>query len=571
MTMKARFFLLLTALFLAAAPTPAQEYRATPVTVSREKTRQNGKVYYSHVVLERQTLYSISKAYNVTVEEIYEANPSLHQTGLQKNAILLIPAKDASGRQETVPEPEPEPQPVAAPKPEPEPQPVALPEGEYIEHTVRWFDSMEGIARKYGVTVGDIMAVNGLKEKKLFTKQVLRIPVKKAEPAAQETPAGPETPGIPAPVPADEHKTTVETVKDILEDIKESVTDRIEDLTFQPKEIVDATLLLPLNASGKPKDMYMDFYAGVLMAVRDLEAQGIGTHLHVYDVATGVIPSQAQLAASDLVLGPVDPKDLSLVLERTGGRVPVISPLEQSASGLLPIHDNIVQAPSSAEAQYAGLAAWLSAERAREDRVIVVSQSGAQNAAGSVIINKLRERAETYTTFSYGLREGTGVPARLSDLLARNRTNRIVIASDSEPFVSDVLRNVSILQTRGYEIVLYAPSRIRTFKVDEVHFHNAELHICSAYFIDYTDPRVKQFLLAFRALYNTEPSQFAYQGYDTATCFIRLASLYGKNWMKKLDSGAHKGLHTDFLFNGRQNEGVRRVLYKKDFRTVRVP
>ena len=56
----------------------AQEYSQPHVVVSTDKVRNNGKIYYSHVVQGRQTLYSISKAYNVTLQEIYDANPALN-------------------------------------------------------------------------------------------------------------------------------------------------------------------------------------------------------------------------------------------------------------------------------------------------------------------------------------------------------------------------------------------------------------------------------------------------------------------------------------------------------------
>jgi LysM repeat protein len=69
----------------------AQAYVNTPVSVSKEKVKINGELCYSHVVLEKQTLFSISKAYNVSVDEIYRLNPSLKETGLKKNAIILIP------------------------------------------------------------------------------------------------------------------------------------------------------------------------------------------------------------------------------------------------------------------------------------------------------------------------------------------------------------------------------------------------------------------------------------------------------------------------------------------------
>jgi LysM repeat protein len=79
---------------LGCAQAIAQEYVPAPVTVSQEKVKLNGKVYLSHVVLEKQTLYGIARAYGVSEEELYEANPSLRETGLQKNAILLIPYKE---------------------------------------------------------------------------------------------------------------------------------------------------------------------------------------------------------------------------------------------------------------------------------------------------------------------------------------------------------------------------------------------------------------------------------------------------------------------------------------------
>ena len=80
------------ALFMAVAVNAAaQEYIAPSVEVSDQKVKKDGKVYYSHVVMERQTLYSIGKAYNVSQDAIYDANPGLRESGLKKNSIIMIP------------------------------------------------------------------------------------------------------------------------------------------------------------------------------------------------------------------------------------------------------------------------------------------------------------------------------------------------------------------------------------------------------------------------------------------------------------------------------------------------
>ena len=60
-TVKTLMTLLIGFIYIPSAS--AQEYQNTPVTVSTEKVRNNGQVFYSHIVLEKQTLYSICKAY----------------------------------------------------------------------------------------------------------------------------------------------------------------------------------------------------------------------------------------------------------------------------------------------------------------------------------------------------------------------------------------------------------------------------------------------------------------------------------------------------------------------------
>ena len=93
--------LALSIICLAASHTAyAQDYVAPPVTISQDKVKMDGKLYYSHVVLEKQTLYSISKAYGVSMDDIYEANPSLKETGLKKNAIILIPVPETGAMAE---------------------------------------------------------------------------------------------------------------------------------------------------------------------------------------------------------------------------------------------------------------------------------------------------------------------------------------------------------------------------------------------------------------------------------------------------------------------------------------
>ena len=53
---------LLLTLCCAALPAQEQNYVPTPETIPKEKVKLGDKTYYSHVVFEQQSAYSIAKA-----------------------------------------------------------------------------------------------------------------------------------------------------------------------------------------------------------------------------------------------------------------------------------------------------------------------------------------------------------------------------------------------------------------------------------------------------------------------------------------------------------------------------
>lgn len=552
--MKRLITLIASLLVLGCGAALAQEYVPTPVTVSKEKVKLNGKIYLSHVVLERQTLYSISKAYGVTEEALYEANPSLRETGLQKNAILLIPFHENAAPESSV---------------ESTDQKQAE-TSSYTEHTVKWYEDIEDIARRYDVSVKDIMELNGLKSKKLSTRQVLKIPVKTVVPAPQ-----------PEAAEADDKPDEVETVEPEnnenrvrAQEIEAPEVSDTDLLNLRSRDVVDFSLVLPLRATGNPSELNMDFYSGVLLALKDLEAEGLKVQAHVYDLTAGMPPVDA-LVKSDFVLGPVASRDLEAILQRVDGRVPVISPLDQKASSLSTFYRNFIQVPTAVDNQYDDLGQWVKEDAEDDDKIILITEKGAGSVTASVAIRSALARRElTYDILNYAIVEGRGIPAILTGTMTKEGTNRVVVASESEAFIGDVVRNLGIMLGKGYDIVMYAPSKVRTFDtIEGSAYHDASLHISTSYHADYSSDEVDRFIRAYRALFRTEPSQFAFQGYDTARYFIVRAARYGMAWPERLGHERSSGLHTDFLFdsdgNGNHhNVAVRRIVFKKDYSTV---
>jgi LysM repeat protein/ABC-type branched-subunit amino acid transport system substrate-binding protein len=347
------------------------------VEKSKDKVIISGKSYYIHTVKKGETAYSISKAYEITPQELTKENPSV-TNGLKVSQSLKIPVVDNAQKPknqgqvakvsrdeakfiyhklsagETVfalskkfgvseeeivqsnPNIEINKMPlgfeIAIPRRQfmNNDQKLETTEKNIFEHKVVKGENLYSIAEKYGITVKDLRRENkGL----LFPKidDFIRIPL--ANPTAE---VKSEKPGV----------DSIRIVK--------------EDLVIQPNNPIGITpvtnlkgtfnvaLLLPLyfqeNANrieidssktvkGKPvykinkreeewifpgTIAFLELYEGVLIASDTLSSLGLNINLHVYDIESDTIEvtrliTSGALKEMDLIIGPVYSHNLSLV------------------------------------------------------------------------------------------------------------------------------------------------------------------------------------------------------------------------------------------------------------------
>jgi LysM repeat protein len=165
-----RFALLVLALFLclAAVPTPA---------VAQDGVR--------HVVQPGETLFRIALRYGISVDALASANNISNRALVYVGQVLIIPSAAAA--------PAPQ-QPAPA-------QPAAPTNGTY---TVQRGDTLNKIARTFGITLQQLLSVNGITDpNRISVGQVLTIPSGNApapqppvvqNPPAQNPPAAPAAP-----------------------------------------------------------------------------------------------------------------------------------------------------------------------------------------------------------------------------------------------------------------------------------------------------------------------------------------------------------------------------------------
>ena len=343
----------------AQTATIAQDYVSEPVTVSKEKVRVNGKVCYSHIVRDKQTLYSIAKAYEVSVDEIHALNPTLKETGLKKNSIIIIPSKEVAAKAEVAKTEEP------AVKIEES----VVKDGDVKTHVVKWYEDLNTIADKYGVSVEAIMKANNLTGKKLGKRQVLVIP------EAEETVAGQETTEDVAE--DEEGEVSSDTVPS--DTTAMDIVSEDADTVYVSKNEVTATLILPMKAStDNVSRNNMDFYSGVLLAVKDLAEAGISTELNVYDSSDSENPiAREDVDGSDFIIGPVSSADIGRLLQSEVNPKMVISPLDPRAESHAYVQEKFIQVPTPQSVLYKDLIDWIAEDTMPGDTLLLITEKGA--------------------------------------------------------------------------------------------------------------------------------------------------------------------------------------------------
>jgi len=610
-------------LAMACINTAAQvQPQPVEVKRSQEKTIIQGKIYYIHTVLKGQTLYSISKAYGVNREDIVRENSGLDTAVLKEGQALRIPAgqsvqtnvfqgnkedfyehrvrkgqtvyslsKKYDVEEELIYQYNPwarqgiqSDQTIWIPRPveKETPDPGLAEQPGFFFHTVKEQETLYSIAQIYSVTVADIIGSNEFLRQGLRTRQVLRIPnIEAAVPAEtgeDEKGAGESMPCQPA---GDEMVTYNVSLmlpffaKYNTEEFAIPVDTVAEDGTYMPSQ----------RQQGLRGRSFAEFYEGFLLAVDSLKNTGFSVNLHVYDTERDTskikkIVRELSTAQTDLIIGPVYTEDVNITgrLARFQ-EINLVSPLSTKPA-LVSHNSRIFQVTPSKQAECESLATYLS--QFRKGRIILVRGTDSISMRDSWLFKKhlidhmpvdsLNQPLEFH---DYKLNDS--LMAGLEKVLSQEKENIIIAFSESEP---DASRLISVLYRMSglYPVRLFGLSSWQTWKTIELnYFHGLNLHLISPFFIDFNNPRIMQFLSKCRKEYGYEPYEintrgynFCMLGYDLGFYFLSALKQYGKDFQQCLGN-----MDTDLLLSpyrfvqngdgGYINTGFNMIQYNSDF------
>ena len=271
----------------------------------RKSERKLRKTIDFHFDTKGETLYAISRQYEIPVKTIIGDNPGIDPTHLRPGERILIRRKqigseDEAGSIEQWEEYRRSLNSVAD-------------EGTAY-HIVHPGETFYSLSRRFGITEAELGALNGgMTPADLKAGAMIKVP------------GGPDR---TAALPSDSL-----TLRDSLSSLRPDSAAAVEFRALRRGEPLDIALLLPLEVGGAANPNYLEFYQGFLLGLDSVKRLGYSVNVGLYD--TGRSPERIrQIVAdetfrqADLVVGPVYETGLQPVLrfaEEKG--IPVVSPL----------------------------------------------------------------------------------------------------------------------------------------------------------------------------------------------------------------------------------------------------
>ena len=411
----------------------------------------------------------------------------------------------------------------------------------FVEHRVRWMETIYSISKKYGVEPNTVLNYNNMSANQIRRGIIIRIPV--------------------APLEGNE-VNPIDSLN-LIEPVHTS-NYLAECLAYKPSPQTEhhVSLILPFDLSNpQPNTQFLEFYEGILLAVNDLKEEGMSLRLSLYDSGNAAqLPSLVQSGAlnQDLVIGPIYAKELFEMMNYTSGQeIKIISPLDPLTESAAYTNPNFFQVNTSLYWQQVNLiqslmnnggVVWLFHEEEGADQELV-----------AITKEILRKNHVVYQEFVHRVAKDRDITGELALRLTQLQDNQVIVASSNEPFVSDILRNLFVVQLRrNCPITLYGNAKWRSFEsVDLEYYHSMNLHLSVPNYVDYQRPEVKHFIARYRSIFRAEPTPFAYQGYDVGVYFFRALFTKGAHFDYCLEQGVvpTQLLQSNFRFQKVSDDG----------------
>jgi LysM repeat protein/ABC-type branched-subunit amino acid transport system substrate-binding protein len=519
-----------------------------------ESDELNKDDFHYHKVRKKQTLYFISKKYDVPIGIIYKYNDEI-KTGLKTGQIIKIPKKDVLGKIMETEEWE----------------------EKFIFYTVSENDTLYSISERFGVPVTEIINYNDQLRWGLKQGYILKIP----------------KPGV---LYIDSLQAITDSVALFLEKYISPLSAYECDSIRGYRDSIKVALLLPFfskefaeiqrlekdtslitdeadyEASKKMVSVganFIEFYEGVLLAVDSLKNSINSIKVIVRDTERDTntvkrIIRELEYFKPDIIIGPVFPENLKLVASfASQHQIVVVSPLSPR-NDLIEDNPFIIQVIPSRKTELDVWADYIS-QYYDKNIILVHNSNDDEFKEMDYFREKLFSNFYKDSTYKYIIYKEVRFNDTLSNniihALSEDRDNMVFISSTNEAYVMEAVNRLRVYQ-KDYRIKVFGYPIWQTWNnIDIEYLHDLQLNIYVPFYIDYNDKHTKLFINKCRRIYNYEPHtimakgyNYCFLGYDIALYSLSALKSYGKYFPRCINHFRINLLLSDYVFMRKDNK-----------------
>jgi len=558
-----------------------------PSVPEKEKTTKVSNTI--HEVQAKETLYSLSKRYNVSVEEIAKANGDTIKNGLQIGQKVIIPIKGSG---------------VAAQAKIAEKQEDRKNAPSYLFHTVAAGETKYSIAKQYGMSLQLLEELNPEVKDGLpigFKLKLSKNAIVQKEVGPGAVQVKPEPQYVVYKVQPKEtfyslsKRTglTEEQIVTLNPEAKNGLKDGMElklpagtaVAEFTTKQVVnlaetlkkdtrkEIALLLPFNIenmevtgeaavdrlrSDRFLNMTLDFYAGALIAIDSAKAMGLPVRVRILDSkesksASAVISFKNTLLSADAVIGPFFQSNVEKAAAMLSDKnIPVISPLSKDTGASYP---NLFQSVPSPDMVKMAMLDYL---KGKDGNVLAIVDP--KKVSSRQFIKSNYESARFI--------DGGVTDAALRGLLSKEKMNYVILDSESTAMLINATKVIAGVMA-DYQVQLVMLEKNDAIDSDEIPLARLTSlkMIYPSVTKSNTTPEASVFEKNFKKKNNIFPNQFATRGFDV-TFDVILRLFQEEGFVAAAQSKASEQVENKFVYEmingGNINSGVYILQYNDD-------
>lgn len=532
--------------------------------------------FINYEVQKGETLYNISKRYNIKISELRRVNPALQMRGLMAGEIIFVP-KIVNQNQN----------PAMAEVQGNDAIPESVPETNFsLENTNSTSNQ---------ITAGNQYTTEVMQQDENMDGNVSENPIDYSVEVYSDN--------IPVMCTPDPLAASGYYQVGLLLPLYLNANDTVNRIRITPEELMEDTAFMNSidDMSEIPVDTFrwreeeiiypgsesfLNFYEGILLAVDSLQRAGMHIQLNVFDTNHDkqVVDSLIQLDTFrdlDLIIGPVYPDiQASVSSFAYKNRIPMVSPLSSSGN-FEESNPYYFKANPTKEYLVKTTADYIKDEY-YDANLNVLKVGDYTNLPEAELVNMCREKffntgysnqSDKLLFHEYDLESDGSLG--LSRIVYKDQKNIFIIPSATEAQVSQGINNLNTL-AENYPLTLIGLSNFKNYSSIQVeYFHHVNMTLLSPYFIDYKSKVTNRFIEAYRDNYSAEPDQYSFQGYDVAFYFMSALYNYGRDFIDCLPNLQVDLTQTDFSFDrvtrmgGYMNTGLFIVNYTPDYDVVK--